>query len=308
MKPTVAPELTQTRFSVDKLSLTLKVRKVRWADMRFFLQSRYDVRREGKTYREHAMIKGPEGNETLLLQWSPYLGGSLPWARVEWNPAKFAGWEDVLETAVRPFLKHGWGDSHITRIDPAVDYPVALQEHVYYASNHQGQLHYTREGIETIYLGSPRSNARVRIYDKAKELEVTGEQVPDHPLTRIEVQKRSTNLSALQIRELPDPFARLKIGKPRQEGLDFKYRLYLKEAKKLGVDYVIKQLKWWDKKALKLIVLAEKGSIPHPSTVFRMAYGDFCKEHLSYFWRDHRPRVDPKDASEAWRDRQIQNA
>jgi len=266
------------------------------------MHKRFEVRRGGMTFRENAQVKGgKEKKETMIIQWSSFLGGSIPFARIEWNPMKFDGWEGILEDAVRPFLKHGWGDSHITRIDPAVDYPVKVQEHVYYGRNHKGQLHYTQDGIETIYLGSPRSNSRIRIYDKAKELEVMGEPVPDHPLTRIEAQKRSTKLSALEIRQLPDPFVGMKIGKPNPAALGFKHRLYVQEAQKIGIDAVIKQLDRRDKEGLKEIIAVSPGAIPHPSTIFYLCYLDFCKQHLSYFWEHHRPRVSAPEASAAWR-------
>lgn len=302
MEPTVSPELTRTSFTVDKLSLTLKIRKQRWSDVQYSMHKRFEVQRGGKTYRESTQVKGgPENKQTMMIQWSPFLGASLPFARVEWNPMKFEGWQDVLEDVLRPFLKHGWGDCHVTRIDPAVDYPVKVQEHVYYARNHKGQLHYTRDGIETIYLGSPRSNSRIRIYDKAKELEVMGEPVPDHPLTRIEAQKRSTQISAFDIRQLKDPFIGMKIGKPDTDKLDFEYQLYFEKGKEIGIDAVIKRLGWRKKAVVKAVIAENRGAIPHPSTMFNLCYVDFCKKHFSYFWEHHTPRVSEAEASKAWR-------
>ena len=95
------------------------------------------------------------------------------------QPGQGSGGGELLRRMVQPFLRYGWASAHITRIDAAVDYGVALQDHVYYAGNLKGSLYYSPEGIETVYLGSPQSNSRLRIYDKAKELAVQGSQ--SHP-------------------------------------------------------------------------------------------------------------------------------
>ena len=125
-------------------------------------------------------IPDPGGTgEKILIQWVPYLLRSIPFGRVELNPAKMCGWASILETEIRPFLRRGWESAYITRIDPAVDYPIALQDHVYFAGNHKGTVHYGEDGIETVYLGSPKSDNRIRIYDKAKELALHGEPVPE---------------------------------------------------------------------------------------------------------------------------------
>ena len=46
----------------------------------------------GRIYRESLELDDPAGTgEKILVQWAPYLLGSVPFARVEFNPAKVEG-------------------------------------------------------------------------------------------------------------------------------------------------------------------------------------------------------------------------
>ncbi len=272
-------------FSLDKLVFTFDVPKESWERFRRRMRRFGDPNRGGHIYREALMIPDPAGSgENILIQWAPYSLSKVPFARVELNPAKTHGWPKVLREEVQPFLRRGWRSTHITRVDPAVDYPVALQDHVYYAGNHKGTIHYTREGIETVYLGSVKSENRLRIYDKAKELAIRGEPVPTHPLTRVEAQRRSTNLSAAELDALPNPFRRLGVAQPTPEGLPFRYELYFQEAEKTGADSVLKRLGKRERKRFKEELARMPPIIQHPARVFDENYSPFCHERLTLFF------------------------
>ena len=239
----------------------------------------------GRIYRESLEVDDPAGTgETILIQWAPYLVNSVAFARVEFNPAKVLAESEVLRRFVRPFLRRGWGNAHITRIDAAVDYGVSLQDHVYYAGNHKGTLHYSPDGIETVYLGSPQSDSRIRIYDKAKELALRGKPVPPYPLTRIEAQRRSTGLAAAHVDTLPNPFRRLKVARPVPAGLPFRYLLYFQDAEKHGIDSVLKRLGRCERKRFKEYLAQMPGTIEHPSLVFVQDYKPLCRKRLTLFF------------------------
>ena len=239
----------------------------------------------GPMYRESLSLDDPAGTgEKILMQWAPYLLNSVPFARVEFNPAKVQGETEVLRRIVQPFLRRGWASAHVTRIDIAVDYELTLQDHVYFAGNHKGCLYYSPEGIETVYLGSPQSDSRLRIYDKAKELAVQGKPVPPYPLTRIEAQRRSTRLAAARLDTLPNPFRRLKVARPTPAGLPFRYLLYFQDAEKHGVDSVLKRLGRGERKRFKECLAEMPPMIDHPSVVFTQDYKSLCRKRLSLFF------------------------
>ena len=272
-------------LSLDKLVFTFNVPEVLWPTFRKRMQRLGDSRRGGHIYRESLIVDDPAGTtEKLLVQWSPYLLRSVPFGRVEFNPAKMRGWAQVLEAEIRPFLRRGWESANITRIDPAVDYPVALRDHVYYGRNHKGAAYYSADGIETLYLGSAQSNSRIRIYDKAKELTVQKKPVPPYPLTRIEAQRRSTGISVAHVQELRNPFRGLGIGRPSPEGASYKYQLYLREAEKHGVDPVVKRLGRHERRRFKEMLAESPPAIRHPGAVFDADYVRVCREELALFF------------------------
>ncbi len=271
-------------FSIDKLAFTFHVPEVLWGKFRERMRRWGDPHRGGIHYREALEIPDPGGTgEKILIQYAPYLLRSIPFGRVELNPAKMRGWVQILDSEIRPFLRRGWESAHITRIDPAVDYPIALQDHVYFAGNHKGAVYYSGDGIETVYLGSAKSDSRIRIYDKAKELALQGEPVPEHPLTRIEAQRRSPGLSAARLKALPNPFKVLRIARPTPAGLPYKEQLYLKEAEKNGVDSVVKRLGRYEKKRFKENLANMPPLVRHPAEVFEERYPILCGDSLGLF-------------------------
>ena len=272
-------------LSLDKVVFTFDVPQALWGTFRGRMQRLGDPHRGGRMYRESLEMPDPAGTgEKILIQWAPYFSNTVPFVRVEFNPAKVQGEARFLEQEIQPFLRRGWQSAHITRIDPAVDYPVSLQEHVYYAGNHNGVVYYAPGGIETVYLGSPQSDSRLRIYDKAKELAIHAEPVPSHPLTRIEAQQRSTGLPAAHLDCLPNPFTRLGVSRPVPGGLAFRYRLYLKEAQQHGADSVFKRLKRHEAKRFKELLATMPGIIRHPAEVFKERYSAMCRDRLALFF------------------------
>ena len=284
-------------LSIDKLAFTFDLPRERWDTFRRWMYRHGSPQRGGRIYREGLKLADPVASrEYVLIQWAPYLLGSVPFVRVEFNPAKALGFRDVLTGHILPFLEREWSAVHITRIDVAIDYPVALQEHVYFAGNHKGAIYYAH-GIETIYLGAAQSDTRLRIYDKAKELAVTGEPVPEHPLTRIEAQRRSTGLSGADVDCLRNPFERLQISRPTPVGLPYRFDLYLKEAEAHGADYVVKRLTRAERKHFKDVLATMPPTVRHPKAVFAAKYPAFCLIQLPIFfgWKIVAPAAEDTD-------------
>jgi hypothetical protein len=272
-------------LSLDKLVFTFDVVPPVRETFRQVMHREGFPRVGGPIYRESLSLDDPERTgEKILFQWAPYLIKSVPFARVEFNPAKVLGEAGLLRRLVQPFLRRGWASAHVTRIDAAVDYGVALQDHVYYAGNHKGCLYYSPEGIETVYLGSPQSDSRLRIYDKAKELAIQEKPVPPYPLTRIEAQRRSTGLAAARLDTLPNPFRQLKVSRPTPAGLPFRYLLYFQDAEKHGVDSVVKRLGRGERKRFKACLAQMPPVIDHPSLVFAQDYKSLCRKRLALFF------------------------
>lgn len=268
-------------LAVDKLTLTFHVPEGGWPPFTRRMNRRGIVRPGGPTYRASVEIPDPyHTGATILVQFLPYARQQVPFGRIEWNPTKAPGCLEILAKDILPFLPRRWRSTHVTRVDVAVDYPCNLREHQYYAGNRKGTLHYAPGNIETIYLGSPKSNARLRIYDKRKELELQGEPVPDHPLTRIEAQRRSTQLCAAKLDLLPNPFRGLHMVKPIPDGLHTTYRLALMLADHIGLDTVLKQLSPYCRRQLKELTKKMAPEIPHPREVFEADWDRVCRERL----------------------------
>ncbi len=150
----------------------------------------------------------------VFLQIGPT--GGKPLFRMDLNPAKLgpdgiaelrADLAGCLPDGVDWLLAKG----HTTRIDAALDLMGADldQLHVVSAYPMQHTL-WSREGrLQTIYMGTPKSQRRIRLYDKAAE-QSGGKCVAGPPVTRIEAVIRKSCLLS-HMKSLPNPFSSLKI-------------------------------------------------------------------------------------------------
>ena len=285
-------------LTIDKLAFTFDIPRDRWVAFQKWMHRHGLCHRGGRIYREAVEIPDPiDSRQEILIQWAPYLINSVPFVRVEFNPAKATGFEAVLQRHIFPLLERGWHQVSITRIDVAVDYPVALQEHVYFAGSHKGVVYYS-DGIETVYLGSQHSDARLRIYDKAKEMALKGGAAPEHPLTRVEAQRRPALLSGDELHQLRNPFRRLQIARPLPAGLPFKFKLYFEHAEKYGVDATLKQLGRYERKRFKELLKAMPPTVRHPAEVFAKRYPHVCLEKFLLFYGFVRVPSDEEDGGE----------
>jgi hypothetical protein len=276
------PDSDSPRLSIDRLSLTVRVEKGKWQACRRRMRESGPVGSGGMLYRESIRI--PEGErERVLIQWAPYSQDENCWLRVEWNPAKVLEWPWLLKRVIVPFLEDGWEKTKLTRIDPCVDYPfVKMQELAYTAVRKQkGAIHYSPRGIETVYLGSTKSDARIRIYDKAKELQQAGETL-GYDLTRIEAQRRSPGVPMTELCDVKNPFSSLVLLQNTLHSAPYRYRLYVQEAERIGLDAVLKQLTEWERRSLKKR-LGESKVIVHPAKVFDREYTTYCQRYLKCF-------------------------
>jgi len=90
--------------------------------------------------------------------------GILPW-RIDVNPSKCEGWLELLGG-----LKH----ARVTRIDIAIDYWGYDLSRVMWLTDRPRKRNWWTGSdgcLETLYIGSPRSVLRYRIYDKRRERE-----------------------------------------------------------------------------------------------------------------------------------------
>jgi len=121
--------------------------------------------------------------------------------RFEFNPAK--GFSNIF-SLLRALPLHEFGTGKITRLDFAVDYLKHLDPLAFYDKNKRKYgLFGGEDGPETLYLGSPNSEVRFRVYNKAKELyEANGFKV-DFPVWRVEAEVRGEeNLKTNPFRNL----------------------------------------------------------------------------------------------------------
>jgi hypothetical protein len=138
--------------------------------------------------------------------WVPDEDVSIPPdVRIDFNPNKcmWEGMDEILGQVCNPRL---------SRIDVAIDYRDVDLSGYQVLDSKGRKRNVWQDGtgrVETVYIGSPSSDFRVRIYDKAREQKVPG------IWWRVEAQCRC------DLEELGDPFDGLVIVRQGGEGLKF---------------------------------------------------------------------------------------
>lgn len=127
--------------------------------------------------------------------------------------------------------------AEITRIDVAVDLPVAIRDVQAIAGRKRKlNLWLGPEGIETIYCGSRGSDCQIAIYDKQREQRDKGcPTSTTSSLTRIEARVQRPGLGLLELSELPNPFTGLRLFRMRPDGLPLERRLLVEYARFVGL-------------------------------------------------------------------------
>lgn len=96
--------------------------------------------------------------------------------RIEFNPNKVYEQDNIIDDIIRVLNAYKPSEVLVKRLDYAIDIPVPLEDVVVLQSRKD-----KRYFKGTVYLGKRMSHNAVKIYDKAKELDL------DTPLTRFEI-------------------------------------------------------------------------------------------------------------------------
>ena len=157
--------------------------------------------------------------ERVLFSWDPVIK-ERPYFRIDFNPSKLGpeAIEQLIYEQIDLVLDFGVAEFHakakISRIDTAIDLSgVSIQDLIVFSDQAVRSAKYERFGaLETLYLGSPKSKAHTKIYDKVAEMIAKRLMVETvQPLTRIE--RTVTNAGYLKnLTKKKNPFKTLHIG------------------------------------------------------------------------------------------------
>jgi hypothetical protein len=203
MKESTAKSCTGTphiSMKIDKLSLTLSdyTEKQKFEMMGAALQfmdggwGQKVFLRTG--YKLNIMVRLQSTTERALFSWDPVIK-TRPYFRIDFNPSKLGpeAIEQLIYEQIDLVLDFGVPEFHakakISRIDIAIDLlGVSIQDLFVFSDQAVRSAKYERFGtLESIYLGSSKSTAQTRIYDKVAEMIAKGQMVESvQPITRIE--------------------------------------------------------------------------------------------------------------------------
>lgn len=184
-------------------------------------------------------------------------------------------------------------EAEITRVDVAVDLPVALRDvQALSDRTRKFNLWLGAEGIETVYCGSRGSERQIVLYDKRREQRDRG-KAPDlsSPLTRIEAHVQRPGLGLLALPALENPFTRLRLFLLRPDGLPFERRLLVEYARFFGLPALKGELDPDDFEALcsDLELSDAAPLVPHPRDVFTARWPAVSRSLLSALRLGARP-------------------
>ncbi|MBK0399065.1 hypothetical protein H0I76_07680 [Limibaculum sp. M0105] len=214
----------QIAMSIDKISLTLPITSAAtkgaiWNVVKVQEELGYVKKTYSKNgYSYNAFLSLDVSKEPALLSLYPNKK-EYSFVRLEFNPAKMGkdGVEELLLAHMEYILPGGpeqlFQSARVSRLDIAIDLlGIGIKNTLFYSNYAVRSGFYKRNGyLETLYLGSPKSNRQTRIYDKKKEMaknEIQSES--SVPMTRIErVVKHGGPLKELASWE--DPFGTLQL-------------------------------------------------------------------------------------------------
>ena len=172
-------------------------------------------------YKLNILVPLPPTNERVLYSWVPTIA-SRPYFRIEFNPSKLQteGIAELIYCDIVLLLNLGagelYGRAKVSRIDIAIDLGgVSIKNLLVFSDYAVRSTKYDRSGdLETIYLGSQKSPAQTRIYDKVAEMIAKGLTVSSaHPITRIERVARNKGLLK-NLAKMKNPLSTLHLGFP----------------------------------------------------------------------------------------------
>ena len=195
-------------------------------------------------------------------------------ARLEFNPEK----DDFSLCA--PFLAYflnTYCDPEIlfddllkiSRLDIAVDYPEALNPCLFSSTAVRGNQHFGPHGVETLYLGTRRSQYQFRIYDKKCELlKEHNTHYQGSDLWRIELESRPSVNIGEDLNFYSDVFNRLDYYYGRKTG-EYKYDWFLNYAMHHGIQNALKTISDYKtrRKFKEFFINLDFYSLKHPKKI-----------------------------------------
>lgn len=202
----------------------------------------------------------------MHLSWGRGIDDSGSKMRIEFNPNKVK-WEPLFhllwfigEIAVK--------SSKVTRIDTAIDYLTDLDANMFYDKyKRKCNYHYGKgNGLETVYLGSNKSDVKFRIYNKAVEQKENSNVDVYHSWWRVEAQdQRGYDFFGW----VENPFKTLryyrKYDTSSLKGLEYFFWHFVEErGLQAGLSYVLEK----SKRKRLVSNLVESREIVQPHEVF----------------------------------------
>lgn len=204
VKESTAKSYTETpdiKLKIDKLSLTLSgyTEKEKFEMIGAALQFMdggwgQQVYPTKIKYKLNIMVPLRSTTERVLFSWNP-TKKTWPYFRIDFNPSKLGteAIEQLIYVEIDLLLEYGVAEfnakAKISRIDIAIDLSgVSIQDLFVFSNQAVRSAKYDRKGNrESLYLGSSKSTAQTRIYDKVAEMIAKGQMVESvQPITRIE--------------------------------------------------------------------------------------------------------------------------
>ena len=139
-------------------------------------------------------------------------------------------------------------------------------------------------GVETIYLGSRKSPAQIRVYDKRQQLKDSGRAVEGRtPWTRFEAQLEPPKVGLHGLADLGNPYAGLRLFALRPDGLSLPRRVLVAHARMFGLPALKPELAPEEFAALLHDLEVSDGVpvVPHPKEVFASRWSDAALRFLS---------------------------
>lgn len=251
-----------TSAFLDKLSILLDLSKTEYFEVhKNILSKNGEWFKESKAlnqyYKGFYASVGNAKTATLNIQIksSGNKGGLL---RIEFNPAHkgidYFQLKSTLAVIVKGGSKRFFEEGRVKKIDVATDikYLPIANLIIDYPKMQKGKSYQDQDSgfIETLNQGTPKSNILLKAYDKVKELQDAGIEVPDTPsVTRIEITMKKLNLNFDGIPDLPNPFQNIKLTAIINgigDKADIIEALIIMLSQTAGYPLAIKRIKAWN--------------------------------------------------------------
>ena len=227
--------------------------------------------KRGRPVRTASYSKAASYRGVFLAVGMPWRPRSTRGLRLEFNPANLCRRGRAFVRRIVGALRRK-ERVRISRVDIAVDVSVPMGWFQIIGSRTRKVTTVgTGQQLESLYLGAKNANLHFAIYDKRQERHDKANVAVGEPLTRIEARFKNRSWTAEQIRDIPDPFERLRILWLTGTDLEFQDRVLTRLARVAGWPLLQRELgskhfqrlhDHYAKEALRCELL-------HPSIVFK---------------------------------------